>query len=105
MGALKPEAKFILAVIFLRRDVFKPNAPLKLLKEVNKRAAQNDRVIDCLLQIHIAQEETKFGLDEEELNNPYLQIANMQNEKYLEYFSKVIFLTNNVNIDDILCQS
>ena len=37
---------------------------LKLLKEVNKRAAQNDRVIDCLLQIHIAQEETKFGLDE-----------------------------------------
>ena len=35
----------------------------KLLKEVNKRAAQHDRVIDCLLQIHIAQEETKFGLD------------------------------------------
>jgi len=41
---------------------------LKLLKEVNKRAAQNDRVIDCLLQIHIAQEETKFGLDESEAN-------------------------------------
>ena len=39
---------------------------LKLLKEVNKRAAQNDRVIDCLLQIYIAQEETKFGLDESE---------------------------------------
>jgi hypothetical protein len=38
----------------------------KLLKEVNKRAAQNDRVIDCLLQIYIAQEETKFGLDESE---------------------------------------
>jgi uncharacterized pyridoxal phosphate-containing UPF0001 family protein len=41
---------------------------LKLLKEVNKQAAKNERVIDCLLQIHIAQEETKFGLDEEELN-------------------------------------
>ena len=41
---------------------------LKLLKEVNKRASQNDRVIDCLLQIHIAQEETKFGLDESEAN-------------------------------------
>tara|TARA_B110000977_G_C10973852_1_gene453403 strand:- start:455 stop:1099 length:645 start_codon:yes stop_codon:yes gene_type:complete len=36
---------------------------LKLLKEINKRAAQNNRIIDCLLQIHIAQEETKFGLD------------------------------------------
>src|SRR3970040_583208 len=35
----------------------------KLLKEINKQAAKNDRVIDCLLQIHIAEEETKFGLD------------------------------------------
>jgi pyridoxal phosphate enzyme (YggS family) len=40
---------------------------LKLLKEINKEAGKNGRVIDCLLQIHIAQEETKFGLDEEEL--------------------------------------
>jgi pyridoxal phosphate enzyme (YggS family) len=40
----------------------------KLLKEINKQAAKNDRVIDCLLQLHIAEEETKFGLDEEELN-------------------------------------
>ncbi|HEY4617205.1 MAG TPA: YggS family pyridoxal phosphate-dependent enzyme [Flavobacterium sp.] len=41
----------------------------KLLKEINKQAAKNDRVIDCLLQIHIAEEETKFGLDEEELDS------------------------------------
>lgn len=40
---------------------------LKLLTEINKQAAKNDRVIDVLLQIHIAQEETKFGLDEEEV--------------------------------------
>ena len=39
----------------------------KLLKEINKQAAKNDRVIDCLLQMHIAQEETKFGLDAGEL--------------------------------------
>jgi hypothetical protein len=39
---------------------------LKLLQEINKRASQNNRIIDCLLQIHIAQEETKFGLDEQE---------------------------------------
>lgn len=38
-----------------------------LLKEINKQAAKNDRVIDCLLQVHIAQEETKFGFDEIEL--------------------------------------
>ncbi|MBP9104352.1 MAG: YggS family pyridoxal phosphate-dependent enzyme [Chitinophagaceae bacterium] len=42
---------------------------LKLLKEINKQAEKNNRVIDCLLQIHIAQEETKFGLNEEELRS------------------------------------
>lgn len=39
----------------------------KLLKEINKRAAQNERVINCLLQVHIAEEETKFGFDEKEI--------------------------------------
>jgi pyridoxal phosphate enzyme (YggS family) len=35
---------------------------LKLLQEINKHALKNNRVIDCLLQIYIADEETKFGL-------------------------------------------
>ena len=35
---------------------------LKLLQEINKQATKNDRTIDCLLQIFIADEETKFGL-------------------------------------------
>lgn len=39
---------------------------LKLLKEINKEAVKNNRVIDCLLQFHIASEETKFGLSFEE---------------------------------------
>ncbi|MCY1490818.1 hypothetical protein D3C87_69190 [compost metagenome] len=42
---------------------------LKLLEEINKQALKNNRVIDCLLQIHIAEEETKFGLNETELND------------------------------------
>ena len=41
---------------------------LKLLQEINKQALKNNRVIDCLLQIYIAEEESKFGLDENELN-------------------------------------
>ena len=36
---------------------------LKLLKEINKEALQHQRVIDCLLELYIASEETKFGLD------------------------------------------
>ncbi|HEV8082145.1 MAG TPA: YggS family pyridoxal phosphate-dependent enzyme [Chitinophagaceae bacterium] len=39
----------------------------KLLKEINKEGKRNNRVIDCLLQVHIAKEETKFGLNEDEL--------------------------------------
>jgi pyridoxal phosphate enzyme (YggS family) len=41
---------------------------LKLLEEINKQAIKNNRIINCLLQIHIAEEETKFGLNEIELN-------------------------------------
>ena len=40
---------------------------LKLLEEINKQALKNNRIIDCLLQIYIAEEESKFGLDNEEL--------------------------------------
>lgn len=42
---------------------------LKLLEEINKQAQKNNRVIDCLLQMYIAEEESKFGLDEVELQN------------------------------------
>lgn len=41
---------------------------LKLLVEINRQAKRYRKVIDCLLQVHIAEEETKFGLSEEELN-------------------------------------
>lgn len=54
---------------------------LKLLQEINKQAAKNNRVIDCLLQVFIAQEETKFGLSEEELEALLLsaELKSMQN--------------------------
>lgn len=41
----------------------------RLLREIDKHAAKHDRCIDCLLQIHIAQEETKYGLSIEECHN------------------------------------
>lgn len=40
---------------------------LKLLKEINNQAKKQKRTIDCLLQVYIADETTKFGLNEEEL--------------------------------------
>lgn len=55
---------------------------LKLLQEINKEAFKNGRTISCLLQFHIATEETKFGLDSEEaaelLSSPaYGQLSNI----------------------------
>ncbi|NHB67292.1 YggS family pyridoxal phosphate-dependent enzyme [Perlabentimonas gracilis] len=40
----------------------------KLLKELNKGGAKNNRIIDCLIQVHIAEEDTKFGLSAQELD-------------------------------------
>ena len=53
---------------------------LKLLQEINKQAKKHNRVIDCLLQIHIAEEETKFGLDNLELNEILKQVQNDKSE-------------------------
>ena len=49
---------------------------LKLLEEINKQSGKINKITNCLLQIHIAQEETKFGLDEEELNEIIHQLNN-----------------------------
>jgi len=57
------KVKFIIPFVQLIQGV----DSLKLLKEINKQAEKAGRVVDCLLQIHIAQEETKFGLDNNEL--------------------------------------
>ena len=48
----------------------------KLLQEINKQGTKINRTINCLLQVHIAQEETKFGFDSEELNALLLSIKN-----------------------------
>lgn len=52
----------------------------KLIKEINKEAKKNNRKIDCLLEIHLAKEETKFGLEEKELEE-IIKAANYTNEE------------------------
>jgi PLP dependent protein len=56
------KVKYIAPLVHLIHGVDSPG----LLKEINKQAGKNNRHINCLLQIHIAREETKFGLDEAE---------------------------------------
>lgn len=69
---------------------------LKLLQEINKQAAKHNRVINCLLQMYIAEEETKFGLDEKELEKilQFVQNGKFQNIKVVGLMGMATF-TNN----------
>jgi pyridoxal phosphate enzyme (YggS family) len=69
------KVKYIAPFVYLIHGVDSFN----LLKEINKEAAKNNRVIDCLLQIHIAKEETKFGLDATELSEVMKESATLKN--------------------------
>ena len=68
---------------------------LKLLEEINKQAKKINRVVHCLVQVHIAAEETKFGFDEQEL------IDLIQSEKIIELDAvKVIGLMGMATFTD-----
>src|ERR1700722_4387498 len=73
------KVKYIAPFIYMIQSV----DSLKLLLEIDKHAAKNQRAILCLLQIFIASEETTFGLNEEELDSLIITVnQNRQNEKF-----------------------
>lgn len=74
---------------------------LKLLQEINKQAKKHNRVIDCLLQIHIAEEETKFGLDEEELNHILTSddFKSLENIRIVGLMGMATFTENTTQIE------
>jgi pyridoxal phosphate enzyme (YggS family) len=73
---------------------------LKLLKEINKQAEKNNRIIDCLLQVHIAQEETKFGLDEDELDDIFgsNELKELQNVRITGFMGMASFTEDEEKI-------
>ena len=73
---------------------------LKLLQEINKQAAKHNRIIDCLLQMYIAEEETKFGLDEKELEDilHFVQNDKLQNIKVVGLMGMATFTDNQTQI-------
>ena len=73
---------------------------LKLLQEINKQAAKHNRIIDCLLQVYIAEEETKFGLDEKELEDILHIVQNdkLQNIKVVGLMGMATFTDNQTQI-------
>ncbi len=73
---------------------------LSLLKEINKQAEKNHRIIPCLLQMYIAKEESKFGLDENEarqlLEDPFL--ATLANIEIVGLMGMATFTDNQAQI-------
>ncbi len=69
---------------------------LSLLKEINKQGLKNNRIINCLLQIHIAKEETKFGFDVTELNQ--IQEIHELNSVKIEGFMGMASFSDDINL-------
>jgi pyridoxal phosphate enzyme (YggS family) len=92
------KVKFIAPFVYLIHGV----DSFKLLKEINKQAQKVDRVIDCLLQVHIAQEETKFGFDEAELNdlftNKRSELAALTNIRIKGFMGMASFIDDTEKI-------
>jgi hypothetical protein len=90
------KVKYIAPFISLIHSVDSP----KLLEEINKQAKKVNRVIECLLQVYIADEETKFGFDETELMN-FLQSESFQKMDSIKIIGLMGMATFTENKDQV----
>ena len=88
------KVKFIAPFISLIHGV----DSVKLLKEINKKAKQNNRVIDCLLQVHIATESTKFGFDIPKVNEAIDSANEYQNIRIVGLMGMATFTDNKQQV-------
>jgi pyridoxal phosphate enzyme (YggS family) len=65
-----------------------------LLREINKQAAKNERVINCLLQVFIAEEDSKTGMDENELPEALAALSDLPNVKVVGLMGISTFTDN-----------
>jgi PLP dependent protein len=87
------KVKYIVPFVHLIQGV----DSLKLLKEINKQGAKINRQINVLLQVHIAQEETKFGFDETELASVMNNLHDFGNVKIMGVMGMASF-SDDANI-------
>lgn len=74
----------------------------KLLKEINKQAIKHDRIIDCLLQIKIASEDSKFGMSLKEASDILLseELSELKNIKIIGVMGMATFTEDEAQIKD-----
>jgi len=73
---------------------------LKLLQEIDKRAVQNNRKIDCLLQVYIAKEDTKFGFEINEVKEVLLATSSFKNISIVGLMGMATFTDDNNQIKE-----
>lgn len=90
------KVKYIAPFVYLIHGV----DSLKLLQEINKQAQKNNRVIDCLLQIFIAKEETKFGFSFEECESLFQsgEIDKLKNVRVVGFMGMATNTDNETQI-------
>ena len=71
---------------------------IKLLKEINKRAAQKDRVINVLIQVNVANDEAKFGIETSDLEDFIKEASEMTNIKVQGLMTIVPFEIEKENL-------
>lgn len=71
---------------------------IKLLQEINKQAAKHNRIIECLLQLNIAEEDTKFGMDIETLNAVLEASESMKNVSIIGLMGMSTFTNDSQQI-------
>ncbi|MCQ2974810.1 MAG: YggS family pyridoxal phosphate-dependent enzyme [Bacteroidales bacterium] len=90
------KVKYIVPFIFMIHSV----DSYKLLIEINKHAEKNNRIINCLLQLKVANEETKFGFSQQEIINLFQQNA-FENLKNIKIRGLMGMATNTEDINEI----
>lgn len=90
------KVKYIIPYVHLIHSV----DSLRLLEEINKVSLKNNKTTDCLLQIHIAEEETKFGFDENDLLE-LLNLDSFQKLQNIKIKGLMGMATNTENEDQI----
>ena len=90
------KVKYIAPFVYLIHAV----DSLKLLQEINKQAQKNNRTIDCLLQIYIAQEETKFGFSFDECESLFqsTELKELKNIRIVGFMGMATNTDNQIQI-------
>jgi pyridoxal phosphate enzyme (YggS family) len=91
------KVKYIAPFVYMIHGV----ESLKLLREINKQGAKNSRKINCLLQLHVAKEETKFGLDETELNELLKEVSEADEMEFVQICGLMAMASFTDNMEQV----